>query len=117
MTDPSLESFMEELDLVVARHNDVGTDHGFEVLCAIIAQKADHLAQKTGVDIDVDELDADGQELGAIKFSGDRTSLSIQGDIDAVDVSKIEEQLDDDVAIGSAEMLADADAKQRGEST
>lgn len=99
---------MAELDLVVARHNEVGQERGFEFICAILCQKVDHLADKTGVEVTVEQFDTDGAEFAAVRFERDQSTVSILGDSTDVDHEVVNEALDGKTTIASAEQYAGA---------
>lgn len=53
--EASVDTFVEELELVIARHNDLFNEIP-EYLIAILIHEADFIRGKHGIDLDVEEL-------------------------------------------------------------
>ena len=88
--DPSVDTFVEELELVISRHNDLFNEIP-EYLISILIHEADFIRGKRGIDLDVDELLEDVYmiELGdgeSAAFLGIGEDPSVLKDLDRDDL-------------------------------
>lgn len=102
--EPTLESFKDELDQVIARHNELAQQQSHGLLAAALGEAAGDLAYERNVDVDVQHHEHDGQPFTIVVYDGFHAALFGLQPGDA-DPSVVADALGGTVGMGVSEMV------------